>query len=287
MNELELVRRLASAQRGAPGVVLGIGDDAAIFRPAGGEDLVFTTDMLIEDVHFRRRTHTAEDAGYKAMARGLSDIAAMGAWPRFCLLSIALAPWAKDRWFECFVKGLRLFDVPLIGGDLSHSDRVTADVVVCGGVPRGKALSRFGARPGDTVCVSGPLGGSALGLRTKRGDAWERHLRPEPRLALGVTLRGKASAAMDLSDGLSIDLKRLCEASGVAAELDREPPRFEGATLEDALHGGEDYELLFTLPPKTRRPPRTAAIGRIVEGKPGEVTFLGRPLAARGYQHFR
>ncbi|HBY62484.1 MAG TPA: thiamine-phosphate kinase [Solibacterales bacterium] len=287
MNELELVRRLARLQSSGPGVVLGIGDDAAIFRPSGGEDLVFTTDMFIEDVHFRRRTHSAEDAGYKAMARGLSDIAAMGAWPRFCLLSIALAPWAKQRWFEGFVKGVRQFDVPLIGGDLSHSDRVAADIVVCGGVPKGEALSRFGAQPGDTICVSGPLGASALGLRTKSGEAWERHMRPEPRLAMGVTLRGKASAAMDLSDGLSIDLKRLCEASGVAAELDREPPRFPGAKLDDALHGGEDYELLFTLPPKVRRPPRTTAIGRIVEGKPGSVTFLGEPLPARGYQHFR
>jgi len=290
MNELELVRRIqARVPPPGGGVVLGIGDDCAVFRPAGArEDLLLTTDMLLEGVHFLREAHPAEAVGWRALARGLSDIAAMGGRPRFCLLSLALAPWADSRWVDAFYRGfLRLArreGVALAGGDLGHAARVMCDVVVCGAAPRGKWLRRDGARPGDGIYVSGPLGASALGLRTRRGAAWRRHLRPEPRLQLGRLLRTRwhATAAMDLSDGLSLDLHRLCLASGVAAALD-EVPVFPGATREDALHGGEDYELLFTLPRPTRAFSR---IGTIVKGRPGAVRLAGRPLPLRGYDHF-
>src|SRR5450432_4417552 len=194
------------------GLILGIGDDCAVFRPRGAaEDLLFTTDMLIEGVHFLRETHTAEDIGWKSLARGLSDIAAMGGEPRFCLLSLALSPWADARWLNGFYRGLlglaQSAGATLMGGDLARSGKVMADIVVCGAVPRGKALRRDGARAGDAIYVSGALGGSALGLATGSGRAWARHKRPEPRLALGRFLREKvATAAMDLSDGLSLDL---------------------------------------------------------------------------------
>lgn len=288
MNELAWIRRIARLA-GSPGrgVALGIGDDCAIYRPAGArEDLLFTTDMTIEDVHFRREWHSAEAVGWRALARGLSDIAAMGGEPRFCLLSLAVAPWADRRWIDAFYRGFlklaRRAKAPLVGGDLARAARTSCDVVVCGAAPRGKALRRDGARPGDALYVTGPLGGSAYGLATRRGAAWDRHLWPEPRLDFGRRLRGRATAAIDLSDGLSLDLHRLSAASGVAAELDSVPV-FPGASLEHAFHGGEDYELLFT----ARAAPRGALrIGRIVAGKPGRVTFGGRTLKPQGWDHF-
>ena len=296
MNELELIKRIAARAPGR-GLALGIGDDCAIYRRRG-EDLLFTTDMTIEDVHFRRETHPAEAVGWKTLARGLSDIAAMGGTPRFCLLSLALAPWSDERWIERFYTGLlrlaRKYGVALAGGDLAHAERVACDIVVCGSVPRGKALRRDGARPGDHIYVSGRLGGSALGLASGAGAAWKKHLKPEPRIALGHFVREKlcATACMDLSDGLSLDLYRLCLASGVAAQLDGPIPTFRGATPEQALDGGEDYELLFTVRPRTQVPRSfdglpLQRIGTIRKGRPGLVEIEGRPLPPRGYDHFR
>jgi thiamine-monophosphate kinase len=291
-----LRRRTASTARG---MTLGIGDDCAIFRPSGARDeLVFTTDMLIEDVHFRAATHRPAEIGWKALARGLSDIAAMGATPRFCLLSLALPEWAGSPWIQRFYGGLlklaQLHSVTLAGGDLAHASMLLCDIIVCGSLPRGTALRRAGARPGDFIYVSGALGGAALGLESGKGAAWRRHLKPEPRIALGLYLREtlRASAAMDLSDGISLDLKRLCLESGVSAELNEPIPVFHGATLDQALHGGEDYELLFTVRPGTKVPATHAGlpltrIGTIRAGKPGNVALFGRPLAARGYDHFR
>jgi len=281
-------RALAQSQ----GILLGIGDDCAIFRPRGAsEDLLFTTDLFVENVHFRRETHRPEEAGWKALARGLSDIAAMGGEPRFCLVSLALAPWTDTRWLDRFYTGLLRHGVPPAGGDLGHADQLACDIVVCGAIPRGKALRRDGARSGDGIYVSGRLGGSALGLATMRGMAWKRHVHPEPRLALGHFLRERirTTAAMDLSDGLSLDLRRLCVASGVAAEI-VPPPIFRGATLEQALHGGEDYELLFTargpVPAEFEGLPLTR-IGSIRKGRPGDVRLEGAPLPALGYDHLR
>lgn len=300
MDEVSLVRRLRriAAKTTDPALVLGIGDDAAVFRPKSAEDLVFTTDMLIEDVHFRRDTHPPEAAGHKCLARGLSDIAAMGAAPRFCLLSLALPPWCKQSWIDRFYQGLLKLagqhQTALAGGDVSHAPQLVADIIVCGSVPKGKALRRAGARPGDRIYVSGTLGASALGLETLTGKAWDRHLRPIPRVAIGQYVRQtlRATAAMDLTDGIALDLHRLTLESGVAAELSSPLPIFPGATLEQALHGGEDYELLFTVHPKTIVPGQSAAVpltpvGSIVEGKPGRLTLDGKLLPARGYDHFQ
>ena len=294
---IERISRQAGLRRGA-GLVLGIGDDCAVFRPRGSaEDLLFTTDLLIEDVHFRRDTHRAEDIGWKALARGLSDIAAMGGEPRFCLLSLAPAEWSGRPWVDSFYRGLlRLANrerTPLAGGDLAHAEKVMCDIVVCGAVPRGKALRRDGARPGNAIYVSGKLGGSARGLAGGGAAARKRHLRPEPRLALGQFLRAQlhATACMDLSDGLSLDLRRLCMASGLRAEIS-DPPVFPKASLEQALHGGEDYELLFTVAARTAVPrefqgvPLTR-IGTMRKGPAGTVDWNGAPLAPLGYDHFR
>jgi thiamine-monophosphate kinase len=236
--------------------------------------------------------------GHKALARGLSDIAAMGATPRFCLVSLALAPECHARWVDAFYRGLTKlaarFDTALAGGDLSHADKIACDIMVCGSVRRARALRRDTARPGDGIYVSGTLGGSTLGLATGKGHAWKRHLTPEPRIALGRWLldRRIATAAMDVTDGLSLDLQRLCLASRVAAALQTPLPIYKGATSDQALHGGEDYELLFTarahtpVPQKWRNIPLTR-IGTLVKGAPGHVTLDGSPLPPLGYDHFR
>lgn len=298
MSEARLIAALRR-RAGAAGLALGIGDDCAILRPRGSpDDLLFTTDLLIEDVHFRRDSHPPAAVGHLALARGLSDIAAMGGTPLCCLLSLALPAWADPRWRRGFWQGFfalaRGARVTLAGGDLARAKQLACDIVVCGSAPRGTALRRDGARAGDGIWVSGSLGGAALGLETRRGRAWQRHLRPQPRLALGRYLRErlKATAAMDLSDGLSIDLHRLCLASGVSARLDRPLPVFPGATLEQALDGGEDYELLFTLPSSAKPPsffeglPLTR-IGAVEPGGKGRVEFFGRRLAAGGWDHFK
>ena len=300
MNEASHIDALRTlAGRGARGLTLGIGDDCAIYSPRSSKtELLFTTDLLIEDVHFRRTAHPATAVGHKVLARGLSDLAAMGGEPVFCLLSLALPDWADARWQRGFWRGFfalaRRAKVTLAGGDLARAEKLACDIVLCGSVPRGKALRRDGARAGDGIYVSGTLGGSALGLETSKGAAWKRHLLPEPRLELGRYLRErlKATAAMDLSDGLSIDLHRMCLASRVSARLDCPLPVFPGATLDHVLHGGEDYELLYTLPPR-RRPPAfyrglpLSRVGTIVEGRPGHVELFGRPLAPLGWDHFR
>jgi thiamine-monophosphate kinase len=292
--EQKIVDRIR-AKVGASRMALGIGDDCAIFRPRSArEELVFTTDMLIEDVHFRRETHTPAQVGYKALARGLSDIAAMGAEPRFCLLSVAFPKWASPKWIDRFFDGLLALALEagteLAGGDLSHAAVFAADITVCGSAPVGAALRRSTARPGDHIYVSGVLGGAALGLVTHKGAAWKRHLRPEPRLALGRYLRTRASAAMDITDGLSLDLHRLCLASNVSADIEP-PPLFRGASLDQALHGGEDYELLFTARPNRRIPASFGGvaltrIGQIRRKRAGEIRLQGHLLPIKGYDHF-
>jgi thiamine-monophosphate kinase len=278
MNEVELVEwiRKNAASRKCRELVLGIGDDCAIFRPRPGEDLLFKTDPLIEGVHFTSATR-AEAVGERALARSLSDIAAMGGDPRFCLVSLAVGPNHDERWIKGFFRGLlklaKRTGTVLAGGDLAHSNLEThTDVMVCGAVPKGTALRRDGARPGDSLYVSGFL-----------GKSWSRPI--QPRLALGVKLRGLATSCMDLSDGLSLDLHRLCKASGVRANLDRLPVA-KGSTVEQALHAGEDYELLFTIPPGKQPPAGSLRIGSVVRGKPGSVFLHGEPLPARGYDHF-
>ncbi len=268
MREIEIVDWIRA--RG-----VGIGDDCAIFRPRANQDLLFTTDQMIEGVHFRSNAPAAR-VGERALARSLSDIAAMGGEPRFCLVALA-TPADHERWIKSFYRGLlglaERFGVALAGGDLACDRRMHCDVMVCGAVGRGRALKRDGARVGDAIYVSGPLGRN-----------WDRKI--QPRLALGQSLTGRATACIDVSDGLSIDLYRLCAASKVAAEIERVPIA-RGATLQRAWNGGEDYELLFTMPGRLNAPPGTTKIGEIVRGKPGAISFQGRALKPRGYEHFK
>jgi thiamine-monophosphate kinase len=280
MNEIEIVAAIqnvstrVSKRRASPGLLLGIGDDCAIYRPRANEDLLFTTDQMIEGVHFPT-AHKPAVVGERALARSLSDIAATGGTPRFCLVALA-TPADHERWIKSFYLGLmRLANrtgVALAGGDLACDRKVHCDVMVCGSIKRGKALRRDGARAGDAVYVSGRL-----------GKSWERKI--EPRLALGQSLVGRATACIDVSDGLALDLHRLCVASGVGAAIDQVPVA-RGSVIERALHGGEDYELLFTLPSKAKAPSDTTRIGTIVRAKAGAMTFEGRPLEPRGWDHY-
>lgn len=303
--------------RKVKGLALGIGDDAALIGVQRGKEVILTTDLSIKGVHFSSH-HPPRAVGHRALARSLSDIAAMGGTPRFALVSLAISPRADRAWLKEFFDGMfalaRRFGVVLIGGDTSVVNGPTfADVIVTGEVARGAALLRSGAKPGDRVYVSGRLGLSALGLRLllsrtrtlKTGDARaiRAHLFPEPQCAVGqfLSARRLASAMMDLSDGLSIDLLRLCNASGVGATLflDQIPapalPDREDA-LNLALHGGEDYQLLFTVPPgKAGKIPRQIArsnlncIGEIRASRGLDLVAANgnkQPLEPRGYDHF-
>ena len=299
LNERSITERLRKAVKipASSALIAGIGDDCAIYRPRGSaDDLLFTTDLFVEGIHFLRETHKAADVGRNALVRSLSDIAAMGGTPTFCLASVCLPEWVSDRWkndfFDSLTATAALHHTVLAGGDLARGEKFACDVMVCGAVPRGTALLRSGARAGHEIYVSGTLGGSALGLATGKGKARKRHLNPEPRLALGRFLRERmrATAAMDISDGLSLDLERACLASGVGAEIGT-PPQFPAASAEQALHGGEEYELLFFVRGGTKVPghfeglPLTR-IGVATAGPAGEIRLNGQRLAVRGFDHF-
>ena len=330
-GELELLAqiRTRASRFTAGGLGLGIGDDCALLRPRAGEEWAITTDLSIEGRHFRLEWHPPEAVGHRVLARGLSDLAAMGARPVAAFLSLGLpraltrARGRRPAWVERFFDGLfalaEAHRVPLAGGDLAESPVAVADIVLVGATPRGKALLRSGARPGELLYVTGSLGGADAGLarlvemagaaagrRRQRGlgkqaeTGLSSHLYPQPRLAQGRWLvrHGLASAALDLSDGLSTDLAHLCEESGVAAEIDATTlPVAEGAALSQALNGGEDYELLFTAPAGARVPRSIAGIavtriGRTVRPRRGRpqvalVTAEGKePLKPRGWEHF-
>jgi thiamine-monophosphate kinase len=317
--------------RRAPGVSLGVGDDAAIVRPARRRDVALTTDLSVEGVHFHRDLHPPRAVGHRALARALSDLAAMGARARFALLSIAFPPSTSRAWLSAVYDGIgalaRRSDVALIGGDTTVAEGpVSLDVVAVGDVNPSSALRRDGARLGDLLYVTGRLGMAALGLellRTESGRVQARssrrhgrsevrtlalnaHLFPEPRLSAGRYLaeRRLASAAIDASDGFARDLGRLCAASGCAAAVyeDRLPcPPAAAATrldrVELALRGGEDYELIFTVPPsKARRLPKSVGgvpfheVGEIRRGRGLRLIRVdGREaaLSPHGYDHFR
>jgi thiamine-monophosphate kinase len=292
-----------------PHLPVGIGDDCAVLRLPRGQELLVTTDFSLEDVHFRRDWHPAECAGHRCLARGLSDIAATGGTPLAAFLSLALPSGLAQSWADGFLRGLlklaRRFSVPLAGGDIAQSPAgVLADIVVAGSVPRGLALLRSGAKPGDALYVTGALGGSAAAIqamlagRKLRPEKHRAHFFPEPRIAAGKILRQRrlATAAIDLSDGLSTDLSHICEESGAGAVVYAESiPVAKGATPQLAMHGGEDYELLFTARPRTRVPQAIAglAVTRIGEIIRGNRVFISdrngrrKPLAPRGWEHFR
>jgi thiamine-monophosphate kinase len=307
---IERIRRVALQSRNRA-VIHGIGDDCAVLRPSRGHELLVTTDLSIENVHFRSQWHPARSVGHRCLARGLSDIAAIGGEPLACFLSLALPAQLPQRWADEFLEGLcrlaKRYGVQLAGGDVSASDQITADIVVIGQVPAGKPVLRSGARPGDLIYVTGELGSSTATLkqlfagRKIHPSPASRHFFPDPRLDSGAWLRrrGLPNAMIDLSDGLSIDLTHICEESGVSAIIDSQKiPVARNSTLDLALHGGEDYELLFTASAKARIP---AAIEGVKVTRIGSITKKdyrsairilddnGRARALRplGWQHFR
>jgi len=289
----------------APGgrVVAGIGDDAAVLRLKPGYEALVTTDLMLEGIHFRRDWLPPRDVGRRCLLRGLSDIAAMGGEPIAAFLSLALPKGVGQEWVDEFFKGLlklaERHGIVLAGGDIAQSPRgVLADIVVVGQTPKGRALLRSGAKAGDGIYVTGELGGAAAELRRSqegRGRGRARHVAvAEPRIEVGRALRGVASACIDVSDGLSTDLSHICEESGVGAVLEAEAvPAARGAELEMALHGGEDYELLFT---SSRSVPERIAgvkvtlVGEVIRGKKMWLVDAGgrkRELGAGGWEHFR
>lgn len=341
MGELALIDRIRSSSAAGPGrtagLALGIGDDCAILRPPRGHEVLVTTDFTLEGRHFRRDWHPPESVGHRALARGLSDLAAMGARPLAAFLSLALpadmlATAVGRRWVDRFFAGLgalaEVSAVTLAGGDTAESPEglVLADIVLVGVAPAGRALRRSGARAGDALYVTGALGGAAaelagLGLKRRErekqptlsdetgkdgppGSLTNPQLYPRPRLAVGMALlrRRLATAAIDLSDGLSTDLAHLCRESGVGAEVSMGTLPIhrmaQKATPEQALgwalNGGEDYELLFAARPTTRMPRSIAGvpITRVGSLTRGDAISLvdpaGRcsPLEPGGWQHF-
>jgi thiamine-monophosphate kinase len=320
LPERELIRKIRKMSGLSRSIAVGIGDDAAIVRPAAGHELLVTTDLCLEGVHFRRDWSSAGQIGAKCLTRGLSDIAAMGGEPLACFLSLALPKQIPQKWVDGFLRGFtelgKKFACPLAGGDIAQSPShkgkagVLADVTVIGSVPRGQAVLRSGAKPGDTIYVTGALGGAAAELqkfmtpqikadmrRSSRETRYQkRETRlPLPRLHIGTRLRATASSMLDISDGLSVDLAHICEESGVGAVVNELlVPLARGANLQHALHGGEDYELLFTAPSRKKIPVQIAGvqiteIGWIEKGNGVRITDMRskpRKLEQKGWQHF-
>lgn len=316
-GEDQLIRKIAHAlpsqigrdARGG-GLALGIGDDAAILSSRSGDGWAVSCDSFVEGVHFLGKVHPADSVGYKALVRAASDLAAMGAAPKFFLLALALPAARTGRWLDEFLRGMRRaarsLGMRLAGGDTTTSRVVSISLTVFGQFARGASgtvvhpVTRSGARPGDRIYVTGRLGRAQLGLELlRRGRLKDRrfapllqpHLYPRIRVALGCWLaRNHApSAMMDLSDGLSSDLSRLCRASGAGARIwaDRVPsvslphalselaPLRRLDPLQMALHGGDDYELLFTVPVRKEKRLRTAPQFR-------ELTCIGEITRSRG-----
>jgi len=319
LNEFDIIQSYFSTQPVArPDVVLGIGDDAALVSVPPEHELVVASDMLVAGVHFPESTD-AGSIGHKALAVNLSDLAAMGADPAWFTMNISL-PRADPEWLEQFCTGLftlaRQFGVALIGGDTTRGP-LTVGIQILGTVPRWQALTRSGAKPGDRVYVTGYLGEAALGLGLVQGrielpEEYQAPVvtklnRPTPRIAAGQHLRGIASACIDISDGLAADLGHVLEASQVGAhiELGRLPisPAYDHVLPQagwgQALSGGDDYELCFTVPP-AREPALRKVAARfgvpfreigVIETEPGlRITDeQGKPLALSsvGFDHFR
>lgn len=315
LGEFDVIARYFSRSSPRSDVLLGVGDDAALLTPPAGQALVAATDTLVEGRHFLPGT-PASAIGHQALAVNLSDLAAMGAEPAWALLSLSM-PRSDERWLADFADGLYALaerhGVALVGGD-TVSGPLVVTIEVLGFVPPGAALLRSGARAGDRIIVSGAPGVAAAGLEELQSgratfdssDARvRRFLRAEPRLALGRALRGFATAAMDVSDGLLGDLGKLARSSGVGACIDLEslPVAPELAAYPPAererlvLHGGDDYELLFTLPADHFGHLANLAaagacslqcIGSIVPGEGVECRREGArvDVAGKGYDHF-
>ncbi|MHB1353938.1 MAG: thiamine-phosphate kinase [Thiobacillus sp.] len=314
--EFDLIARHFT--RPTPGAVLGVGDDCALLAPTPGMHLAVSTDMLLEGRHFAPQDSPA-GIGHKSLAVNLSDLAAMGAIPRWATLAIAL-PAADDAWLKAFARGFfRIADshgIELVGGDTTRGP-LTIGITVIGEVPPGEALRRDGARPGDEVWVSGAIGSAAAALAYRQGRLSMEQIDaakvlpalylPTPRVALGIALRGVASSAIDISDGLLADLGHILERSGVGAVVDfaalpalpvLQRYLHEAVARDCILAGGDDYELCFTAPPARREAVFEAAaradtpvtrVGRVtLETGLHVVGADGEPLAitCTGYDHF-
>ncbi len=317
-SEFEIIRRYFT--RPVKRALLGVGDDCALIAPESGNVLAVSTDMLVEGRHFFAGADAAA-LGHKALAVNLSDLAAMGAAPRYATLALAL-PDADEAWLAQFAQGFfalaDAFGTELIGGDTTRGPR-TISITVMGEIPAGLALRRDGAKAGDDIWLSGASGDAALGLahmegRVRLSDEARAHClqrlhTPLPRVALGIALRGAASSAIDVSDGLVADIGHIGERSGVAIELRfAHLPRSaalasceEGHLAQECLlAGGDDYELAFTAAASSRA--RLAAlatelglpltrIGRVRAGEPGRVAVIdaaGKTMTLRtkGFDHF-
>jgi thiamine-monophosphate kinase len=330
--ESQLIARIAkivSSTKGRPaGAIprIGIGDDAAVLAPRAGKELVVTCDSFFEGVHFLADVHPPESVGYKSLARAASDIVAMGASPRWFLLALALPTAKTGGWLDRFSAGMaraaRELGLTLIGGDTSRLAKISMNITVIGEIAAGRAVLRSGARPGDLIYVSGRLGEAQLGLewmrlglaiRGRNMAFLRQHLYPRIPVVLGEWLARHRvpSAMMDISDGLSTDLPRLCEMSGVGARIEAaklpcvEVPRHLPAALRRArldpvamaLHGGDDYGLLFTVPRRKagmlRRAPGDdglACIGEITRERKillVDAEGKAKPLASHGWDPFR
>ena len=309
-SEFELIARYFT--RGTSHTKLGVGDDGALIAPTAGQELVVSTDLLVEGTHFLADTDT-EALGWKTLAVNVSDMAAMGAQPRWATLAIAVPPAPSFSWLDDFSRGFfecaNAFGIDLVGGDTTRGPRAFC-VTILGETPAGTALRRSGAQAGDSIWVSGKPGRAALGLahlqgRTvlvepQLGECLAALHRPQPRVALGLALRGLATAAIDVSDGLLADLGHILEQSGRAARLQIPGLPAAGIERDCWLTGGDDYELLFTAPASRNgdiaaltdelRLPLTR-IGQITAGAPGELVLCDDGGAVitpehRGFDHF-
>jgi thiamine-monophosphate kinase len=322
IREQELISRIrssarkgtASAKSAATRVIQGIGDDCAVLRTAAGNDSLVTTDFCIEGVHFRREWHPAHAVGHRCLVRGLSDIAAMGGEPAAAFLSLAMPADLPQKWVDEFFDGLLALaataKVQLSGGDIAESPSgILADIMVIGSVPTNKAILRSGAQPGDRIFVTGELGGPSFVLgkmfeqpkKKWRASAFPSHFYPQPQLAVGRYLRDKgiASAMIDISDGLSTDLAHICDESqsGAVIHTNAVPRATVGrheVPMSFALHGGDEYQLLFTSPQGKRVPAEIAGIPvthigymipeqeLLIEHENGYTT----ELVPEGWEHF-
>lgn len=330
LGEIGLVELLRGMARQADETIqIGIGDDCAVIRRPGKNAWLITTDCLVEDVHFRAGFLTLEELGAKAVAVNVSDIAAMGGLPRFALVTIALPASTPVADVEALYRGIRrsseLYNISVIGGDTTRAPQMLLSIVLIGEQDEDRVMARSGASPGEAVCVTGTLGDAAFGLilmeegvRDEGASAdiqWllHRHVAPRPRVLIGrrIAEAGLASAMIDVSDGLATDIKHLCTASGVGARIDlallpcSSPLKELASTrgldpLQVALTGGEDYELLFTVPAEKLEAlehearssgPRISRIGTTTDATEGVVLVepdgLARPLSEKGFNHFR
>ena len=306
MHEFELIHRYFDRQAEASGVIVGIGDDGAVLAPDARLEQIQVIDTLVEGVHFPPNTDPS-DVAYRAVAVNLSDIAAMGGRPRWMTLALTL-PKAGEKWMQSFAAGLfeaaGEFDVALVGGDTSSGPILVVTVSISGEVGKGDALLRSGAEPGDAIYVSGTPGDAAAGLHLLQHDRSDdvlvrRFLRPTPRVQLGAELVGKATAAIDISDGLAGDLGKLLAASGVGGDIQIERLPISKALAaagsneqqyQWALCGGDDYELCFTGKEEAMKDiPGITRIGRVTRSGSLNCTLDGDivEIGNSGYRHFQ